>query len=198
MAQSGARQQDVRLAAGIGFFAGIAADMDILIQSENDPLLNIEFHRHFTHSLFFVPLGALLVALVLWPFFRKYLPFLRLYLFTFFGILPEWCSGCIYQLWHPLVVAAQRCTRRMEYHFGHRPGVYADFIDRREHRLPETRIHSCTNWTVTGDTVYVRRLDPAAACSHSSRRVDCGKESSGAIFAGEADARQSGALAFDL
>ncbi|MGV8712304.1 MAG: metal-dependent hydrolase [Nitrosomonas sp.] len=104
MAQSGARQQDVRLAAGIGFFAGIAADMDILIQSENDPLLNIEFHRHFTHSLFFVPLGALLVALVLWPFFRKYLPFLRLYLFTFLGyclsgVLDAFTSYGTHLLW---------------------------------------------------------------------------------------------------
>lgn len=85
MAQSGARQQETRVATGIGFLAGIAADVDILIQSENDPLLTIEFHRHFTHSLFFVPLGALIVALLLWPFLRKRLPFSRLYLFTFLG-----------------------------------------------------------------------------------------------------------------
>ncbi len=85
MVQSGAKQQETRLATGIGFFAGIAADIDILIQSENDPLLNVEFHRHFTHSLFFVPLGALIVALLLWPFLRKRLTFARLYLFTFLG-----------------------------------------------------------------------------------------------------------------
>ncbi len=85
MAQAGAKQQEIRIATGIGFLAGIAADVDILIQSENDPLLNIEFHRHFTHSLFFVPLGALLVALLLWPLLRKRLPFSRLYLFTFLG-----------------------------------------------------------------------------------------------------------------
>lgn len=85
MAQSGANRQETRIATGIGFAAGIAADVDILIQSENDPLLNIEFHRHFTHSLFFVPLGALIVALLLWPFLRKRLPFARLYLFTFLG-----------------------------------------------------------------------------------------------------------------
>lgn len=85
MAQSGAKQQETRIATGIGFVAGIAADVDILIQSENDPLLNIEFHRHFTHSLFFVPLGALVVALLLWPFLRKRLPFSRLYLFALLG-----------------------------------------------------------------------------------------------------------------
>ena len=85
MAQSGAKQQETRLATGIGFFAGIVADLDILIQSSNDPLLNIEFHRHFTHSLLFVPLGALIAALLLWPFLRKRLPFARLYWFALLG-----------------------------------------------------------------------------------------------------------------
>ncbi|SEG13074.1 metal-dependent hydrolase [Nitrosomonas ureae] len=104
MAQSGARQQETRMATGIGFLAGIAADADILIQSENDPLLNIEFHRHFTHSLFFVPLGALIVALLLWPFLRKHLPFARLYLFTFLGyylsgVLDAFTSYGTHLLW---------------------------------------------------------------------------------------------------
>ncbi|MCW5617697.1 MAG: metal-dependent hydrolase [Nitrosomonas sp.] len=85
MAQSGARHEETRMAAGIGFFAGIIADADILIQSENDPLLNIEFHRHFTHSIFFVPFGALIAAVLLWPFLRKWLPFARIYLFAFLG-----------------------------------------------------------------------------------------------------------------
>lgn len=85
MAQSGAKNNETRIAAGIGFLAGIIADADILIQSENDPLLNIEFHRHFTHSIFFVPLGALIAAFLLWPFLRKRLPFARIYLFAFLG-----------------------------------------------------------------------------------------------------------------
>lgn len=104
MAQSGAKQQETRMATGIGFLAGIAADIDILIQSENDPLLNIEFHRHFTHSLFFVPLGALVVALLLWPFLRKRLPFARLYLFAFLGyclsgVLDAFTSYGTHLLW---------------------------------------------------------------------------------------------------
>jgi inner membrane protein len=104
MAQSGAKQQETRVATGIGFLAGIAADVDILIQSENDPLLTIEFHRHFTHSLFFVPLGALIVALLLWPFLRKRLPFSRLYLFTFLGyclsgVLDAFTSYGTHLLW---------------------------------------------------------------------------------------------------
>ena len=104
MAQSGAKQQETRMATGIGFFAGIAADVDILIQSENDPLLNIEFHRHFTHSLFFVPLGALIAALLLWPFLRKRLPFTRLYLFALLGyclsgVLDAFTSYGTHLLW---------------------------------------------------------------------------------------------------
>jgi inner membrane protein len=85
MAQSGARHEETRVAAGIGFFAGIIADADILIQSENDPLLNIEFHRHFTHSIFFVPFGALIAAALIWPFLRRRLSFARIYLFAFLG-----------------------------------------------------------------------------------------------------------------
>lgn len=85
MAQSGAKHEETRIAAGIGFFAGVIADADILIQSENDPLLNIEFHRHFTHSIFFVPLGALVASAILWLFLRKRLPFKRIYLFAFLG-----------------------------------------------------------------------------------------------------------------
>ncbi|MEK7791756.1 MAG: metal-dependent hydrolase, partial [Pseudomonadota bacterium] len=104
MAQSGARQQETRLATGIGFFAGIVADADILIQSANDPLLNIEFHRHFTHSLFFVPLGALIAALLLWPFLRRRLPFVRLYLFALLGyclsgVLDAFTSYGTHLLW---------------------------------------------------------------------------------------------------
>ncbi|SEN16169.1 metal-dependent hydrolase [Nitrosomonas marina] len=104
MAQSGARRDDVRLAAGVGFFAGLIADADILIRSENDPLLNIEFHRHFTHSIFFIPFGALIATLLLWPFLRKRLPFARIYLFAFLGyclsgVLDAFTSYGTHLLW---------------------------------------------------------------------------------------------------
>ena len=32
--------------------AGMAPDLDVLINSEKNPLLSIEYHRHFTHSFF--------------------------------------------------------------------------------------------------------------------------------------------------
>lgn len=104
MAQSGSQQKETRIATGIGFFSGLLADADILIQSSNDPLLNIEFHRHFTHSLFFVPFGALIAAMLLWPFIRKRLAFRRIYLFAllgylFSGVLDAFTSYGTHLLW---------------------------------------------------------------------------------------------------
>ena len=32
-----------------------------------DALLVLDYHRHFTHALAFVPFGALIAALLLWP-----------------------------------------------------------------------------------------------------------------------------------
>ena len=56
----------VRRAAFTGALAGILPDADILIASSSDPLLNLEFHRHFTHSLLFVPVGAAIAAGIAW------------------------------------------------------------------------------------------------------------------------------------
>jgi inner membrane protein len=38
------------------------ADADVLLRPLADPAFPVEFHRHFTHSLAFVPLGAAVVA----------------------------------------------------------------------------------------------------------------------------------------
>lgn len=107
LAVTRAEKHEIRLATGIGFFAGMVADADILIQSEQDPLLTIEFHRHFTHSLFFVPFGALIAAVLLWLFLRKRLAFSRLYLFCLLGyslsgVLDALTSYGTHLLW-PLV-----------------------------------------------------------------------------------------------
>lgn len=45
-----------------GALAGMAPDLDVLIRSPADPLLFLEFHRQFTHSLAFIPVGAALCA----------------------------------------------------------------------------------------------------------------------------------------
>jgi len=82
LAQAAASKKEVHIATLIGFSAGLLADADTLIRSANDPLLNIEFHRHFTHSLIFIPVGGLLAALILWPFLKKHIGIGRLLLFT--------------------------------------------------------------------------------------------------------------------
>lgn len=54
---------DMPRAGWIGLIAGMAPDLDVFIRSETDPLLAVEYHRHFTHALAFIPIGGLLCAL---------------------------------------------------------------------------------------------------------------------------------------
>lgn len=80
-----------KVAAGvIGFFSGMAADLDVLISSSTDPLLFLEFHRHFTHALVFIPVGALICTVAFRAIFKSWfkrnqLSFGRSYLFSFVG-----------------------------------------------------------------------------------------------------------------
>ncbi|MEM8687631.1 MAG: metal-dependent hydrolase [Pseudomonadota bacterium] len=61
------------IAGALGFAAGLAADLDVLVRSASDPLLFLEYHRQFSHSLIFIPLGGLLVALALhWLLGRRW------------------------------------------------------------------------------------------------------------------------------
>jgi inner membrane protein len=53
-----------RGAALIGLAAGMAPDLDLFLGSGSDPVASIVYHRQFTHSLMFIPLGALLVSLL--------------------------------------------------------------------------------------------------------------------------------------
>lgn len=89
----------------IGALAGMAPDLDILIQSTDDPLLFLEFHRQFTHSLIFIPFGALLCALVFYPFAKKKLSFAQIYLFSFLAYathgLLDACTSYGTQLFWP-------------------------------------------------------------------------------------------------
>lgn len=88
-AQAGARGKHLRPAAAVGFVAGMAPDLDVLIRSSTDSLLAIEYHRHFTHALAFMPAGAMLVALVVWPLVHRWRPgvkFARVYLWALLGV----------------------------------------------------------------------------------------------------------------
>ena len=53
--------------------AGMAPDLDVFIRSSTDPLLAIEYHRHFTHALAFIPIGGLIAALFwfIWKGYRE-------------------------------------------------------------------------------------------------------------------------------
>lgn len=59
----------------LGFLSGMAPDLDILIRSGSNPLLSLEYHRQFTHSLIFIPFGGLICALFLFIVFKKISPF---------------------------------------------------------------------------------------------------------------------------
>lgn len=84
------RRREKLAAAGLGLMSGMAADLDVLINSSTDPLLFLEYHRHFTHALVFIPVGALLCTLAARWVFRKWfsrnsLSFAKTYLFCFAG-----------------------------------------------------------------------------------------------------------------
>lgn len=73
-----------RAAILLGMGAGMAADLDVVIPFVIDLELPWTYHRHFTHALAFVPIGALLctiVACCLWRRFRANLR--KTYIVTF-------------------------------------------------------------------------------------------------------------------
>lgn len=87
-AEAGARRAQIRPAAAVGFVAGMSPDLDVLIRSADDPLLAIEYHRHFTHAFATVPFIALAVALMAWWPIQRWWPrvkFARVYLWSLLG-----------------------------------------------------------------------------------------------------------------
>ena len=85
VSESVADRKKVAVAAMLGCLSGMAPDLDVLIQSSEDSLLFLEYHRQFTHSLVFIPFGALVCAAVLYPLVRKKLQWTHAYLFCLFG-----------------------------------------------------------------------------------------------------------------
>lgn len=85
--QAGSNPRYVASAGLLGFLAGMAADLDVLIRSSEDPLLFLEYHRHFTHALVFIPVGGLICALVLHALLgrRRGLSFRQSWLFCTLG-----------------------------------------------------------------------------------------------------------------
>lgn len=84
-AQQAAKPGKLKVAGAVGAVSGMTPDLDTLIRSSTDPLLFLEFHRQFTHSLIFIPVGALICAGAFYWFVRARLTFLQTYLFCFLG-----------------------------------------------------------------------------------------------------------------
>lgn len=83
--QSVSNKKELRLAALIGFLSGLLADLDIVIRSSSDPLLFLDYHRQFSHSLIFIPIGGLIAAGACWLLLRKRLSFWKIYLYAVLG-----------------------------------------------------------------------------------------------------------------
>ena len=67
LSQSFARNKKQTAIAGLfGLLSGMAPDLDIFIRSSSDPLLFLEYHRHFTHSIAFIPIGGLICGAVMY------------------------------------------------------------------------------------------------------------------------------------
>jgi len=84
-AQVAANKTNIAKISIVGFLAGLAPDLDVLIRSSTDPVLFLEYHRQFTHSLIFIPFGALIVAAFIFPLVRKSLSFRTTYVASFLG-----------------------------------------------------------------------------------------------------------------
>lgn len=84
-AQSFADKQKIRTLSLVGFVSAILPDLDVLITNASDPLLNLEYHRQFSHAFVFIPAGALIAAGLTWWFVRKRLSFKQTYLFSLLG-----------------------------------------------------------------------------------------------------------------
>lgn len=91
VAQSITRSPKLRLASVIGCTAALLPDLDVLIQSDSDPLLVLEYHRHFTHSILFAPLAALLLTWLCAPLVRTKFSKPTLFLM----VLLSYLSACL-------------------------------------------------------------------------------------------------------
>ena len=111
-AQTAAKKENIILIGFIGFLAGLAPDLDVLIRSEDDPILFLEYHRQFSHSLFFIPIGSFFVALFIFPFVRGLMSLRMVYIASFLGYathgLLDACTSYGTQLFWPF--SDQRVT----------------------------------------------------------------------------------------
>ncbi|MBK47327.1 MAG: metal-dependent hydrolase [Gammaproteobacteria bacterium] len=104
-AQSVANKNNIFKIGFIGFLAGLTPDLDVLIQSSTDPILSLEYHRQFTHSLIFIPFGSLIVALLIFPLVKSSMSLKTVYFSSLLGYathgLLDACTSYGTQLFWP-------------------------------------------------------------------------------------------------
>jgi inner membrane protein len=85
--QAISNKKHIVAASLFGAVAGMAPDLDSLVRSNTDPLLYLEYHRQFSHSLVFIPVGSLICALVFYYLLarRWQISFKLTYLFCLLG-----------------------------------------------------------------------------------------------------------------
>jgi inner membrane protein len=81
-----AQKEKLRTASLVGAAGAMLPDLDVLINSASDPLLQLEYHRQFTHSFLFAPVGALITAIILWWFIKKRFTFKETYFYSLLGM----------------------------------------------------------------------------------------------------------------
>ncbi len=81
-------RKQARWAVLVGAVAGAAPDLDVLIRSASDPLLTLQYHRHFSHALITAPIIGLCIAAIFKLLcFRSEVPFRNLALYGVLGAL---------------------------------------------------------------------------------------------------------------
>jgi inner membrane protein len=86
-------REQARRAVLVGAVAGAAPDLDVLIRSAADPLLSLQYHRHFTHALITAPLiGICVAALFKLLCFRSKVTFRQ---FALYGVLGALTHGLL-------------------------------------------------------------------------------------------------------
>ncbi len=86
---SAKNKQYIKIAAFCGIAAGMFPDIDVVIKSYDNPMFGVKYHRHFTHSLVFIPIGALIVSFLISAVLRlqkSRLSYSMIYLFCLAGI----------------------------------------------------------------------------------------------------------------
>jgi inner membrane protein len=75
------------LCGAVGGVAALVPDLDLLIRSSSDPVLTLEYHRAFSHSLVFSSAAAELLALAWYPWVGHRLRLVTLFALSWLGLV---------------------------------------------------------------------------------------------------------------